>query len=299
MPGRENAVTEIVNHRRSVALPGIEVIEAQRSPREWRVIPDCYSVVVFRTWQGRARTRGQTHLGAPGLAFCNVPGELLIGTPFGSGSFNVMQIRSELLGEWLAEQQRSSVRPDWAAIMKPLSAELRLHFANFFELFRPTVSAMQLQSQLVELSEAIVGELIQGARQPGSRAAASSRGAARMRECLNEEGLNVDLDTLAQRAGLSRFHALRAFKQRYGLPPHAYQLCLRMNHAKRLLLDGVPAADVALRCGFADQSHFNRHFKRFTAVTPTQYAGLRRCGTHSKRAEHDERAEQLVERSDR
>jgi AraC-like DNA-binding protein len=45
-----------------------------------------------------------------------------------------------------------------------------------------------------------------------------------------------------------------------------------MKHARRLLLDGVSAADVALRCGFADQSHFNRHFKRFNAVTPMQYA---------------------------
>jgi AraC-like DNA-binding protein len=98
------------------------------------------------------------------------------------------------------------------------------------------------------------------------------RGAARMRECLNEGGLGMDLETLAQQAGLSRFQALRAFKKRYGLPPHAYQLCLRMSHARRLLLEGAPAADVALRCGFADQSHFTRHFKRFNGVTPMQYA---------------------------
>jgi AraC-like DNA-binding protein len=131
---------------------------------------------------------------------------------------------------------------------------------------------MQLQTQLLELSQVMIGELILGARQARSSAGPPSRGAARMRECLNEEGLNVDLETLANRAGLSRFQALRAFKQRYGLPPHAYQLCLRMSHARRLLLEGVPAADVALRCGFADQSHFNRHFKRFNAVTPMQYA---------------------------
>jgi len=47
---------------------------------------------------------------------------------------------------------------------------------------------------------------------------------------------------------------------------------LRMNHARRLLLEGTPAADVALRCGFADQSHFNRYFKSFFAVTPMRYA---------------------------
>jgi AraC-like DNA-binding protein len=96
-----------------------------------------------------------------------------------------------------------------------------------------------------------------------------------MRECLNEEGLHLDLDTLAKRVGLTRFEALRAFKKRYGLPPHAYQLCLRISHARQLLLEGAPAADVAARCGFADQSHFIRHFKRFNGVTPRQYARLR------------------------
>ena len=107
-----------------------------------------------------------------------------------------------------------------------------------------------------------------------------------MRECLNEEGLNMDLDTLAQHVGLTRFEALRVFKKRYGLPPHAYQLCLRISRARRLLLDGAAAADVASSCGFADQSHFIRHFKRFTGITPMQYArahqphAARASGTH-------------------
>jgi len=82
----------------------------------------------------------------------------------------------------------------------------------------------------------------------------------------------LDLDTLAKRVGLGRFQALRAFRQRYGLPPHTYQLCLRVSHARGLLREGLPAADVATRCGFADQSHFTRHFKRINAITPVQYA---------------------------
>ncbi|HEY0468097.1 MAG TPA: helix-turn-helix domain-containing protein, partial [Polyangiaceae bacterium] len=103
------------------------------------------------------------------------------------------------------------------------------------------------------------------------------------------------------RAGLSRFEALRAFKKRYGLPPHAYQLCLRIGHARRLLLEGAPAAEVAARCGFADQSHFTRHFKRFNGVTPMQYAtahisSTQRAGT-GQRKSRDLSA--IVARSDR
>jgi AraC-like DNA-binding protein len=157
--------------------------------------------------------------------------------------------------------------------MKPLSDRLRQHFSVFFGQFQPAASAMQMQAQLLELSALMMGELIQGARQPRPIVGPPLRAAARMRECLNEEGLNVDLDTRAKRAGLSRFQALRAFKQRYGLPPHAYQLCLRMNHARRLLLQGTPAADFALRCDSCRPKSFQSLFQAFL-----------RCDTDAVRA---------------
>jgi AraC-like DNA-binding protein len=273
MTGQAGASNEVIEYRRSEVLPGVEVINAQRSPREWRVMCQDFAVVMFRTWRGGVHSRGRLHTGEPGLAFCNTPGEVMIANPQGGpGSFSVLQVQSEVLQQWLAEQQPSSVQLDWAAVMKPISEQLRNHFQVFFDVFEPAASAMQVQSRLLELSEVMISELIQGARRPLPLAGPPIRGAARMRECLNEEGLNLDLETLAKRAGLSRFEALRAFKKRYGLPPHAYQLCLRMSHGRRLLLEGASAADVAVRCGFADQSHFTRHFKRFNGVTPMQYA---------------------------
>jgi AraC-like DNA-binding protein len=41
--------------------------------------------------------------------------------------------------------------------------------------------------------------------------------------------------------------------------------------ARDLLRSGVPIAEAALRTGFVDQSHLNRHFKRIIGVTPGQY----------------------------
>lgn len=275
---------EVVDYRRPSALPGVEVICAQHSPREWRIIPETYGVVVFRTWHGQTLTRGRVNEGAPGRAFCSLPGDLLIGTPHGAGSFDVLELQPKVLEQWLDEQQPSSLRPVWAEVMKPISESLRRRFSAFFRLLESSASAMQVQSQLLELSELMVGELIQGAREPVPPSGPPLRAAARMRECMNEEGPNIDLDTLAQRVGLSRFQALRAFKQRYGLPPHAYQLCLRMNYARRLLLEGAPAADVAMCCGFADQSHFNRHFKNFFAVTPMRYARAHAPSSRTGRA---------------
>jgi AraC-like DNA-binding protein len=226
----------------------------------------------------------------------------MIANPYqGAGSFSVLELKSELLQQWLDDQQPSSVRLDWAAVMPPISARLRALFCAFFETYQTSTSAMQVQSQMLELSEQMLSELIQGAREPRPTASHPIRGAARMRECLNEEGLHVDLETLAKQVGLSRFQALRAFKKRYGLPPHAYQLCLRVSHARRLLREGAPAADVAVRCGFADQSHFTRHFKRFSGVTPMQYARSRapssECSSGTFRIAKDPSA--LLARPDR
>lgn len=86
---------------------------------------------------------------------------------------------------------------------------------------------------------------------------------------------NVSLAELAALAGVDRFHLLRAFRRRLGLPPHLYQTQLRLRHARRLLLAGEPAAMAAAAAGFADQSHLIRKFKATYGVTPGQYLGAR------------------------
>lgn len=67
-------------------------------------------------------------------------------------------------------------------------------------------------------------------------------------------------------------HLVRSFGQEFGLPPHRYLNGRRLDRARRLLLDGLPAAQVAPLVGFHDQSHLSRHFKRFLGVTPSAYA---------------------------
>ena len=71
---------------------------------------------------------------------------------------------------------------------------------------------------------------------------------------------------------MSRFHLCRAFARTYGLPPHAYQLQLRLAEAKRQLAAGRPPAEVAAAIGFADQSHLTKRFKGAFGITPGQFA---------------------------
>ncbi|MGC5396126.1 AraC family transcriptional regulator [Streptomyces sp. DT20] len=70
-------------------------------------------------------------------------------------------------------------------------------------------------------------------------------------------------------------HLIRCFTQAYGLPPHAYLTGKRIEHARRLLLNGHRPAEVATTVGLHDQAHLNRHFTRHVGTTPARYQRTR------------------------
>lgn len=82
---------------------------------------------------------------------------------------------------------------------------------------------------------------------------------------------NLSLDDLAKVAGMNRFVLLRQFREALGVTPHQYQRILRVILAKQLLRQGMPLAEIATTCGFADQSHMTREFKRRTGITPSAF----------------------------
>ncbi|GAB3533882.1 AraC family transcriptional regulator [Photobacterium alginatilyticum] len=95
---------------------------------------------------------------------------------------------------------------------------------------------------------------------------------SRVKEMLLDQlDSNLPLEELATEAGLSRYHLIRKFNQVYGLSPHALQLDARVKKAKALLKAGNTLAETSAQLGFADQAHFQRHFKKRLAVTPKQY----------------------------
>ncbi|SMD17246.1 AraC family transcriptional regulator [Sporomusa malonica] len=82
---------------------------------------------------------------------------------------------------------------------------------------------------------------------------------------------NISLGELSIISGKSQFHLLREFGREVGIPPHTYQIFIRIQKAKELLLKGQSILVVALETGFTDQSHFSRYFKRIVGVTPREY----------------------------
>ncbi|QXE10400.1 MULTISPECIES: AraC family transcriptional regulator [Pseudomonas] len=83
----------------------------------------------------------------------------------------------------------------------------------------------------------------------------------------------LSLEDICTAAQLSASYLIRAFKQHYGMTPHAFLVNQRIQFARERLRSGQLIADVALDAGFADQAHFQRAFKQHLAATPGQYRG--------------------------
>jgi AraC family transcriptional regulator len=101
---------------------------------------------------------------------------------------------------------------------------------------------------------------------------------AYMRENLTR---TLALEELAAVAGLSPFHFARQFKTATGHPPHDYLIRLRVDRAQELIRQHHrewTMAAIANECGFADQSHMARHFKRVLGVSPGEFADANPAG---------------------
>jgi AraC-like DNA-binding protein len=76
---------------------------------------------------------------------------------------------------------------------------------------------------------------------------------------------------------LSEAHFSRAFRLAYAEPPHAYIVRRRVEFAAQLMLASRdPLSEIALKCGFHDQAHLSKQFRRFTGAPPATWRRLHR-----------------------
>jgi len=82
-------------------------------------------------------------------------------------------------------------------------------------------------------------------------------------------GSKIESAEVADCVALSKSHFSRAFKQSVGTSPIAYVSARRIERAKLMMISTRERlSDIALACGFADQSHLNRYFRRIVGITP-------------------------------
>jgi AraC-like DNA-binding protein len=163
----------------------------------------------------------------------------------------------------LDEPAPPTARPGWGRIASP---EWRAAFDCAFALALGGGDAVvEALTALTALTASIVGAL-------APAAAVEPRAVRRARrDLLADLAHGKTLRSLASGAGLSPFHLERLYLRCTGLTPRQQQTLARLRRARTLLSEGVALSDAAAACGFADQSHLSRVFKRLMGVPPGRY----------------------------
>ncbi len=81
----------------------------------------------------------------------------------------------------------------------------------------------------------------------------------------------LDLDKIAGKAFLSKFHFLRLFKSVYGTTPHQYLITVRLEKAKFLLKSDLSVSEICTLVGFESPTTFAGLFKKYTGQSPSLY----------------------------
>lgn len=140
-------------------------------------------------------------------------------------------------------------------------------------LLRPA-DTLEAQSRLALVADRLRAHLRHRVGTPATRPDPGLAG--RLRDLLDARVRSgLSLSDAATLLGAHPAHLVRAFTRAYGIAPHQYLTGRRTDLARRLLLTGMPPAEVATAAGFYDQAHLTRHFTRMLGTTPTRYTAHR------------------------
>jgi AraC-like DNA-binding protein len=241
---------------------GVAVTHAH--PKHWH---EEYHFCAITGGAGYTEYRGNAHFTPTGSMFLLPPGEVHsnYATQGGCSYTNIYLPASRV--ERTATQIDPAGMPTLPLVI--LNTHAQSTFLNMCTVLNATDSQLHRDAALLAFFEALME---QSAKQKASDDPREPSAVRLAREFLDENyDRDVGLEHLSRITELSPYHLNRIFRREVGMPPHAYQIQRRIARAKVLLRQEWRIADVAHYTGFADQSHFTRHFKRMVGVTPGQF----------------------------
>ncbi len=262
---------ERVSYLHPPALPGAELLSVEQSARGWHVFHERYAVCACRKANASWRYRGSEYSLQDHDVMLLEPGEIHRNTwVHEPADFKVVLIPLELFVD-AAKELGQPLAPHFRlALVDGFKSRLFNAVYRLGEAIENGATILEQQCRFVVCVRLLLEQAEQ--RPPQDPIGNAHRAVERARIYLREHYAEpVSLAELANLTRLSRFHLVHAFTRYAGLPPHAYQIHIRIERARAMLLRGIPPVEVASIVGFADQSHFNRHFKRIWRVTPSRY----------------------------
>jgi AraC-like DNA-binding protein len=186
-------------------------------------------------------------------------------------TFRGLRIGADLLQQVAIEVAGRETEVPFFPMPLVYDRDLNAQIVQVHQVLAQSISQLEQQSLILDLLAQLI---LRCAGDPPclAKLGEERQPVDRVRKYLEDHyNQEISLDQLAQIANLSSFHLNRSFRKTFGLPPHAYQIQVRILHAKRLLRKARSIEQVAIETGFVSQSHFGSHFKRLVCVTPRQY----------------------------
>jgi AraC-like DNA-binding protein len=246
---------------------GIEVV--QGAPAAHGVFLDAYAFVAVQSGYLSLRYKRSTYVAREGDVILLEPGRTAVLAPADDPTecclsvFVDPETLESLTGAWI-------VAP--VAFARVIAAFTNGH--DFAATVREYVQAADVHhARMLEAIRALTMANEGTAPALPPAAAGLQRAASHLHTHVS---VHVSLDELAGIACLSKYHLTRLFHSTYGLPPHAYQLQLRLAFAKRLLIHGASVSRAGELAGFANPVHLHRLFRARFGVAPGFYASHRR-----------------------
>lgn len=252
-------MTEAIAWRRHGALPGVEILSGHgvqhRYPRHFH---DTMGLAVIHGGRELCWSRGaEREFTAGDIALFNA-GDIHDGRPGGAQgwTYDILYFEPRQVHQLLG------IDDGWfdaVSLRDPRATALAR-------------CALGLPAGTLAAEQALLQLLAHVVHSPAPRHAPDAMGAALLRDFIDAHASqNLTALQLAGVCGLSPEHAIRSFRRRYGITPHAYHQARRTESARGLLRGALPLADVALTLGFYDQSHFSNWFRRSHGVSPSLY----------------------------
>lgn len=251
--------------------PGVHLTQIESSrhfPRHWH---DTFGVgLIDQGAHCSASGRGTVSAHAGNLISTN-PGEVHDGRPLGAPARRWRMVYMETAALQANTVAAGDAAPEGLALTQPVFDDPLLRQA-LQQLFAGLLPRNATPDALAwdEAWARVCGRLLaQHANLVSRQERHASPTLDRVRDRLADDLAHApSLEDLAKLAGLSRYQVLRHFAHAHGMPPHAWLRQRRVERARALIARGQPLADVALACGFADQSHMSRAFTQQLGFTP-------------------------------
>lgn len=265
------SMRESATYFRPTALPGVEALHARfvghaympHSHPTWTVAVVQHGAARFEVDATRQRAdRGELFVLEPEAVHTG-----MAAVPEG-WAYKVLYLDPALMHDWDEHDRAAPRAARWVVFRDHALRDSLLRAHAAIETGR---AGLELDEAVVETIEALRPHLHPGPApdRKGSEYAAVRRARAHLVEHWDQP---VSLGALSSVAGLTRFEFVRRFRRHTGFTPHAFQTNVRIAHARDMLRSGEAAARVAAQCGFADQAHLTRTFRRAVGVTPARFA---------------------------